>query len=337
MRPIIHIGYHKTATTWFQDEFYPHSTSHAYHSRNAVKAALITPHALAFDPKIARQTFQSSGGRPPLLCEEGLSGYLHNGGLAGFMSKCMADRLAATFPDAHVIIALRSQPQIIAATYQQYVRGGGTYSARRYLFPEKFNRGAFAESYKVPRFALNHFEYDRLIAYYDTLFGRDNVHVFLYEDFRADRDTVLNALFRATGLAVDTDRVSAGRSNASYALPIVHAGRVLNHFTRRTVLDKRTIVHIPGWYTCRRYMLETLNGTGWFGRAPAPAALLGADIVDVIEDHYADSNDRLRALRPELAHGLRAYPAVKREANVLAEPEWRRPSIARAAYAANGR
>jgi len=38
--PIIHIGYPKTASTWFQKAFYPHLKSPRYIGRDAIKAAL---------------------------------------------------------------------------------------------------------------------------------------------------------------------------------------------------------------------------------------------------------------------------------------------------------
>lgn len=308
MRPIVHIGYHKTATTWFQNAVYPAATSHAFVPRVEARKALVLPDAFAFDADEARRRLNPPCGRPPVLCEETLSGYLHNGGLNGHLSKAVAERIHATFPDAHVVIFIRRQTDMIAATYQQYVRGGGTYRPRRYLFPHRHLRGAFAEPDKVPRFTFAHFEYDRLIAHYDRLFGAENVHVLLYEQLGDDRAGVIDALERRTGLVIDRERLCNERRNVSLPLPLVRAARVANLFTERTVLDKRTLLNVNGWYHIRRHALESLQKTGWFGAAPAPEQLLGKSIVAHTHGYYATSNRRLAALRPELPMARFGYP-----------------------------
>lgn len=45
---IIHIGYHKTATNWFQRIFYPQVTSHQYLHRKRARAAFLGASALRF-------------------------------------------------------------------------------------------------------------------------------------------------------------------------------------------------------------------------------------------------------------------------------------------------
>ncbi|SFR84403.1 sulfotransferase [Sphingomonas jatrophae] len=322
MRPIVHIGYHKTATTWFQQSVYPASASHYALERKAIRAALIYPSAYEFDPVAARHALASPDGRPVLLCEEGLSGYLHNGGLNGHLSRTVAERIHATFPDARIVISVRAQPAMIAAVYQQYVRGGGTYLPHRYLFPDQYLRGAFAESHRVPRFSFDHFAYDRLVAHYDALFGAENVHVLLHEQLCAEPAVALQRLCAATGLCLGDAVPPAERRNASYALPLVWLALLLNHFTRRTVLDKRTLIHIPGWYWLRRALLESLNRTGWFGRSPSAETLLGPQIAAHIRDRFQASNRRLRAIRPELPLERFGYPLVPGAVPDRARPLW---------------
>ncbi len=47
--PVIHVGYPKTASTWFQKAFYPHLRSPRYIGRDALKAELADWNALDFD------------------------------------------------------------------------------------------------------------------------------------------------------------------------------------------------------------------------------------------------------------------------------------------------
>ena len=307
-RPIVHIGYHKTATTWFQKTFYPSVTSHAYVDRLKVKAAFFPDTPFTFDPEQAREVLELPEGKPPILCEEELSGYLHNGGLGGYLSAEMARRIKAVFPDARIVIFVRAQPSMIAACYQQYIRGGGTHGVRRYLFPANYLHGAAADGYKVPRFSFAHFDYDRLVAHYDALFGRENVMVVAYEAFSRDAAGTLARMKRELGLEAPEAGQERNRQNQSYGALLVPLARLLNLFTYRTVGDKRTLLHIPYWYTVRRFILESLNATGLFGRPPRAERLLGKTVTGWIKARFAASNRRLLALRPDLPLAELGWP-----------------------------
>jgi hypothetical protein len=185
-RPIVHIGYHKTGTTWLQKNAFPFATSHGLVSRPAIKKYLLLPPGLTFDADVARHgLLDASGGRPPLISEENLSGGIHNGGFNGLVGPETARRLHAVFPDAHIVIGIRAQPTLIASAYSYYIDAGGTFSAHRYVFPDAYPIRGERERTK-PRFNLEHLEFDRLIAYYRTLFGPESIHIIVYERFQRD-------------------------------------------------------------------------------------------------------------------------------------------------------
>lgn len=84
LRPIVHIGYHKTATTWLQDKVWPTATSHDWIPRKVTQAALLNVPGMSFAPAdAARVLGLAERTKPVLLSEENLSGYIHNGGLQG--------------------------------------------------------------------------------------------------------------------------------------------------------------------------------------------------------------------------------------------------------------
>lgn len=296
MRPIVHIGYHKTATTWFQQSYYPLSSSHRWVPRELARRALLDPDGFAFDADDARRILHDpSDPRPPVICEENLSGYLHNGGLHGLMAPEAARRIKAVFPDAIIVIMIRAQPQMLAASYVQYVRGGGTYGARRYLLPDRYVQGASRHRYKAPRFAFEHFEYDRLVAYYDGLFGRQNVIVRTYEALQSDAATFMAELAAAIGLELDIASVPVTVKNKSFGQATILLGRLLGLFTARSVMDKAFLVSIPGFYEVRRITMKAFAAVD---PTPSGVAVLPRALIRHAQERYAASNERLAAMRP---------------------------------------
>ena len=163
MGAIVHIGYHKTGTTWFQERFYPAVRNRRYVPRATARAAFLQPGALHFDPIEALHIIGAAADET-ILCEENLSGGLHNGGLAGALSKDVASRIARTLPDAQIVIFVRDPLSAIASAWVQYVKGGGTFGLRRYLFGRDRLSPVAPERDEPPGFCFEHFDYARLIA-----------------------------------------------------------------------------------------------------------------------------------------------------------------------------
>jgi len=291
-RPLVHIGYHKSATTWFQRVYYPAVANVAYLDRKRVIRAFLEVNALHWSPDHAREALDAAEGGRIVVCEEGLSGYLHNGGLMGCLSKEVAHRLHSTLPGADLVVFIRRQPDVIGSGYAQYIRGGGTRSPGRYLHPKRYLHGAERLDYKIPRFSFEHFEYLPLLRHYADLFGRDRVHVFLFEAFREDPLVFLEEYERRFDLRPEPRPDPTRGNNASYRPWLVPIGRLVNLFTRRTVQDKYYLVHLPYWYSGRRAVLETLNRLP-IGGAGSPACLLGAENVAFIQERYRATNRRL--------------------------------------------
>lgn len=289
--PIVHIGYHKTATTWFQRQFWPSVTSHRYVARETAQAALLDPPGMMLDVERARALLlDPSDARPPVLCEENFSGYIHNNGLHGLVGPKVASRIARVLPDAQIVIFLRSQPEMIRASYAQYVYAGGTYSPERYLFPARSRKGALAQPYKAPHFAFSHFRYLELLRLYREQFGRKNVHVFLYEAFRDDHQAFLDSFRTRLGIVQQAEAPASERENRSWEARSIAVARQLNRFTRRSVADKQWIVHVPGVYGARKPVCD------WLGRLPGGERFkLPVELEESIAIRFAPSNRELAA------------------------------------------
>jgi hypothetical protein len=292
--PIIHIGYHKTATTWFQDRFYPAARNGAYVPRDIVRRVLIAPKAFAFSPSSAREALTAvAPGKRLLLCEENLSGYLHNGGLGGLLSKEVAIRLKETFPDATIVIFIRSQPRIIQAAYAQYVKGGGTHCIERYLHAQSSVRGAMKHWYKAPLFDWDHFEFGPLLRYYRDIFGPDAIVVKLYEEFVRKPKEFLISLTRELALDVPLDGISLQPVNASLSARQIQILRRLNILTARSVQDKWALCDLEDWYENRWIWLDRIEQ--WLDRWEAFKRIgpIPISLQLKIEERFRSSNARL--------------------------------------------
>lgn len=175
-QPVIHIGYHKTATTWLQWHLWRRKDLGLYRVKYLPKFHGI--HPLQFDAAAYRAAYREAFKEVPddaiaVVSNERMSGHPHSG---GFDSRDIADRLKAVFPNAKILIGIREQESAILSSYFQYVKKGGYCSLKGYLNPR-------ADGH-IPLFDLNHFRYDALIAHYQALFGEGNVKVTLFEAFK---------------------------------------------------------------------------------------------------------------------------------------------------------
>jgi len=184
MSVLVHIGYHKTASTWLQRHLFknPEVGFRSIGKSGIDPAAreIVTARALDFDAEASRARFEPlfqairDQGRVPVVSNERLSGHPSSG---GYDSKEIADRLAEVFPDGKVLMVIREQRSMILSVYKQYVLAGGPCR-----FPQ-FVEAPEDPNVRVPWFDYGFYEYDRLIRYYHSRFGPDSVLVLPYEAF----------------------------------------------------------------------------------------------------------------------------------------------------------
>ena len=291
-RLLIHIGYHKTATTWMQRLlFLPVHGYHPLANHDQVSEHITAPHGLRFDPTpmqrlIAEGLAAVPPNSVPVVSSELLCGNLFFGGRE---SEVYAERLKAIAPDARILISIRSQMQLLPSVYMQYVSRGGTMSCRQF-FERQIPLGYFG-------FDAKHFEYDRLVARYQTLFGTENVYVLPQESLKADMATAAQKLAAFCyntdfqGLVREAHQVVMA-SYPEYAAPFL---RRANHVQRSVLLPNPiiTLGETPG---------GLFRALGYVLKTPALARRLKTyqPVSRYVRQHFAgrytDSNARLVAL-----------------------------------------
>jgi len=225
MRPLLHIGYHKTGTTWLQRHVFPKGKAGFFlvAGPDALRPSLVQVDAFDFGPELVREAFQpgikkaQARNLVPVFSHERLSGNPHSG---GYDSKQIADRLAATFPEARILVVIREQRNMLLSIYKQYVRMGGAASFRQYVtLPTGVGR--------VPVFRFEFLEYHRLVGHYRGLFGAEDVLVLPYELLAKDPASFLGRIgeFLGAPVAVPTVRW-VNISPSAFALSLKrHANR----------------------------------------------------------------------------------------------------------------
>jgi hypothetical protein len=299
-RVVIHIGFPKAGSTWLQRELLPRVRNARMVPRTVVRRELLVPSPLAFDARAARRAVLGRGAERVLLSEEELAGNLHTGGLHGAMSKEIAERLARAFPDAHVVILLRNQLDMIASAYKQYVEGGGTGSIHRFLRPAR-------SPHKTPNFSLDFLAYDAQVRRYESLFGEDAVHVYPFEDLRRDGGAFVLRLASDLDLDLDPAEVSYSARNVGYRRGTRRIVRVLNHFHDREIPNTSCLVAVPGLYPLLKRLAPRLNRFPWMGRHETLRDFLDADSIDRIAERYREPNESL-AKRRHLGLAAHGYP-----------------------------
>lgn len=207
----------------------------------------VLPNALTFNANVCKDAFAADLDKAHSLClkpvfsNERLSGNPHSG---GYDSKEIACRLAQVYPDGKVLIVIREQKKIIRSVYTQYVRGMGSSSLKEYLAPSYKNQK------KCPHFEFDHFSYHHLIQHYCDVFGKQNVLVLAYEQFRENNAGFLSAVsvFAGNTTAISKRCLSRTkkRNNASFSHPRCVIKRRLNPFLMKDHDNLGRMFYIPG-------------------------------------------------------------------------------------------
>jgi len=280
---LIHIGYHKTATSWLQALYFSqHPNIHYPIEYEQLWQHLISPHGLEFDLHHAQQYFNTVFTAPankiPVISSERLSGNPHSG---GFDSKEIANRLKQLFPHAKILIVVRNQVDMILSNYKQYIKAGGIVTLNDYMHPPVDGR--------LPLFRLDNFKYDKLAAYYCQLYGKENVSVMLYEQFQQQPLQFINLLNEFIGITTPIAYQFQQQVNKSPSDSYIALKRYANHLNGgSSFLPKKVIM--PRLYQKIIQGLEYMEHFQWIQQKKY---LWHTQIEQDIQNYYAESNHML--------------------------------------------
>ena len=283
---VFHIGFHKTATTWLQsqyfakhpdirlladwrqpsgDEFLRRIIGSSDRNYNA-GLAQATLHARL---KASQEQHASVG----VISAERLSGHPFSGGYDNFR---IAERLFACVPNAKVIAVVRNQFDMISSVYKQLVNEGYRGNCRSLITQTTWKGTAFtAEMY----------EYDLLISKYRSLFGEEKVLFTNYEFLRDKRAAFLAALSQFLEIPDKVPCDQMKKVNESMSDRRFAALRILNQW-RRTELNPFPIKDIAN---ARRFV-------GILSKFVSNREVRCDELRDWVRAYYTEPNARFERL-----------------------------------------
>lgn len=295
-RPVVHIGLHKTGSTWLQRHVF---------SRMDLGFAVIpcnrkVVHDLALsDPFRYQQSATAQlldlqvvstarRGLRPVLTHERLSGAVESGHAD---AQLIADRIIALDPAA-VIVGVREQRRLAASAYGQYIRDGGVMTLRQFLTTPRRGVGL------AHLFNWRSLEFDVLIKYYIDRLGPERVTVVPLEMLAEGEARVLRSLAQwSSSPGLRSDPPTPARSenvaltNAQLALERLGNRLVRSSLNPAGRLDGR--VFGPVLDRAVRMAAPPASAMRRSGRSTAQIEEL---LPDAQRLRFAESNRRLRAL-----------------------------------------
>ena len=196
-----------------------------------------------------------------------------------------AYRLNNILPEAKIMIFIRNQPDMIASTYLQYLKAGGTYSVTKFLRTKRF--------YKLNDiifFYYSYFEYDKLIEFYESLFGNTNIYLYLFEDFLNNPQKFIEKLANDFNLVYDKGALDYSVINKRYRKHLITLIKIRNLFTEKNIVNKHFLFHIPANFELTRNLFGKLNVYRIFGKHPSALSVLGKKNYNDIYSYYKSSN-----------------------------------------------
>jgi len=244
---VLHVGYHKTATTYLQRCVFGSHPEILYLGRPWVDEELRRlfrtykyTHDLDFDPhrfsswfwriaeRVGPQVWRRKGQatEPKVLMASSES--LHSGPeWFGLCVASMAERLKAVFSPCEVILGFRNQADYVESNYREYVRHGGKLPFKRFV------RSSFACNLAL----LPKLQYDKVLALYRRLFGPERVHVYLQERLGRERSSALAELMELIGMDAGQE-FPQGRVNVGWSKTATECMRLVNKWLAQDYLEQ---------------------------------------------------------------------------------------------------
>lgn len=326
---IIHLGLHKTGTTYLQEMVFPYFPdtyllTRPYTQHNFAFNKLQYADDTLYDREVVLREIRRIKENRLILSDEAFGGKPM---VFSFINRSMiARRFRELFPDAKIILFIRGQKDIIVSHYNNWIQGyyKGNITIQEFLWYPSHNftlemyhqdkdlSGKYETLYfnnNRPYLHLDCFRYYELIRLYKELF--DDVHVFLYEDFKKDQRAVISRIEEIVGEKIPSETNIQPRKRVNKSLsPRKMKMRYFKNKLKQFTSNKALLYGFSGLY----------------GLFQNNQKMKGVDdyVNEVVRDHYCENNRLICEEFPGI--GLQNYPdkyftaGVKKKSPELVKP-----------------
>ncbi len=299
---ILHIGIHKTATTFFQKRIWPNLKTYTlltrpYTQHNYAFNKLQYADDSLYKKEMMVEEIKNIGAEKLLISDEALSGkviyfsYLNR--------SIIARRLKEIFPKSKLIIFIRDQKDILISHYSTYIKN--PYGTKRIneLFWKPERNFSYDDYISTPGLYdlqtlyfntndyfihLDCFLYAPMLKMYFEIF--QDVEVILYEEFKKDKIQVINKIENIIGEKILLDKININqRENKKLSYRDIEIKRNINRYLKFT--KNKTIVKM-GKIINKLSVEKNSN----------------ADMQEYIEqyvgNYYTEDNKELKSMLPKI-------------------------------------
>lgn len=275
--PILHIGYWKTGTTWFQKEFFQKIPNVEYYNHKRVIKTFGG----------VWQDFKTTDGKIELFKNSNKRLIISDESMIGSFKKieqnaCFYKQI---FYPAQIVIFIRNQFDLYTSIYSQKIKEGSTLKFDKFLYPED----DLLYSGKI-------YCYDKIISLYKELFGKSNVFVYLYEEFSKDNSQFLYDFCLNHHINYDITQIRLKKQNNGFSIPLLNLKRISNYLTKINPDPKKVskyIFHIPFWYEISYVVFILLNKIISNNRKLLMKEIIEPKKINSFIAFFANSNKRL--------------------------------------------
>ena len=276
-KTILHIGYPKTGTTWFQKNYFPFVKNAVFISNRKIKTLLGSNNNRFPEELVIKKVSELKQKGRLIISAESLVGKPQ-------IMQQSATYYKNVFGSATIIIFIRNQVQKYASIYSEYIKAGGVKKLENFLINTEGELHAGEKHC-----------YDKTLAIYQSVFGKDNVKVYLYEDFADDIKGFVNDFTIENNIDIDLKSLKYKRVNKSLSPNLMNIKRLTNKFTKKKTgwrnLDpsgKAYIFHIPYWYEFTYVVFKLLSKLNNQSKE-----ILTSEQNDFLAAYFKKSNQRL--------------------------------------------
>jgi hypothetical protein len=315
---IIHVGLHKTGTTFLQDKVFPalpgvRFVHPLYYPRpddgpiERFMLELLFRNPVCIDVEAHRAKIDAWLAQVPeptvLISSEAFVGYPvenHNN------LRANADLLAELFPAAKIWLVIRRQDKWVESAFSQLLKSGFSTTVERYLH---YHAGQFGP-YQIgmfhgPNVDARDLDWERFDAYYRRRFGEQAVSTLPFELFMADSDEFLRRFYSFAAVEQGVFPDTKERVNQRWSPLEVRLAQLLNTVPmpiKRAIRDRVGRGWHPVALLSRTIVPRLPRWTPGLGQATYVDAELGAALLELHR-----SSNRVLAERIGLDLGQYGY------------------------------